>query len=122
MFRRDLSINGPLLGSHIQNPKQQGKLVTVLYGSMLDVAVDVRAGSPTFGQSWWNLMMRAYVNFGVPRGFAHGFVVQSDTAVFLRMRGVFQPVDVIVTLECPHNRVLTGAVTCRSFSGSLAHL
>jgi dTDP-4-dehydrorhamnose 3,5-epimerase len=77
------SARGVLRGLHFQNPKPQGKLVTVLRGSVLDVAVDVRTGSPTFGRH-----VTAELNeenrrqLWVPRGFAHGFVVLSDTADF----------------------------------------
>ena len=77
------SVKNTLRGLHFQNPKSQGKLVTVLRGSVLDVAVDVRAGSPTFGQ---HVMVELNDDnrrqFWVPRGFAHGFIVRSDAADF----------------------------------------
>ena len=78
------SARGVLRGLHIQNPRPQGKLVTVLKGAVLDVAVDVRIGSPTYGRH-----VRVELNdqnrrqFWVPRGFAHGFVVLSESADFL---------------------------------------
>src|ERR1700693_4753988 len=74
---------GVLRGLHIQNPKPQGKLVTVLRGSVLDVVVDVRVGSPTFGRHVAvELNEDNRRQFWVPRGFAHGFVVRSETADF----------------------------------------
>jgi len=78
------SSKGVLRGLHFQNPRPQGKLVTVLRGSVLDVVVDVRRGSPTFGRHVAvALDDENRRQFWVPRGLAHGFVVQSDTADFL---------------------------------------
>ena len=77
------SRRGVLRGLHFQNPDQQGKLVYVLQGEVYDVAVDIRAGSPTFGQ--WEAVILSSENkrqFYVPEGFAHGFLVLSDTALF----------------------------------------
>jgi dTDP-4-dehydrorhamnose 3,5-epimerase len=72
-----------LRGLHLQNPRCQGKLVSVLRGHVLDVAVDVRRGSPTFGQHVAvELSEDNRRQFWVPRGFAHGFVVLSDIAEF----------------------------------------
>jgi dTDP-4-dehydrorhamnose 3,5-epimerase len=72
-----------LRGLHLQNPKMQGKLVMVTRGRVLDVAVDVRAGSPTFGRHVAvELSEDNHRQFWVPRGFAHGFVVQSESADF----------------------------------------
>jgi dTDP-4-dehydrorhamnose 3,5-epimerase len=77
------SVKGTLRGLHFQKPKPQGKLVTVLSGSVLDVAVDVRVGSPTFGQHVMvELNDENRRQVWIPRGLAHGFVVQSDTADF----------------------------------------
>lgn len=77
------SSRGVLRGLHLQNPGAQGKLVTVLRGKVLDVAVDVRRGSPTFGRHVAvELSEDNRRQFWVPRGFAHGFVVLSDTADF----------------------------------------
>jgi dTDP-4-dehydrorhamnose 3,5-epimerase len=79
-----VSCRNVLRGLHLQNPSQQGKLVMVLAGEVLDVAVDVRVGSPTFGQSVSiRLDDRAHRQLWIPRGFAHGFVVLSETATFL---------------------------------------
>ncbi len=77
------SVKGTLRGLHFQNPKAQGKLITVLRGSVLDVAVDIRAGSPTFGQHVMvELNDENRRQFWIPPGFAHGFIVQSDFADF----------------------------------------
>lgn len=72
-----------LRGLHFQNPNPQGKLVSVLQGGVFDVAVDIRKGSPTFGQ-WEGVILSAdnKRQFYVPPGFAHGFCVTSDTALF----------------------------------------
>jgi dTDP-4-dehydrorhamnose 3,5-epimerase len=72
---------GVLRGLHLQNPGPQGKLVTVLRGRVRDVAVDVRRGSPTFGKHVSaELSEENRRQFWVPRGFAHGFAVLSETA------------------------------------------
>jgi dTDP-4-dehydrorhamnose 3,5-epimerase len=74
---------GVLRGLHLQNPLTQGKLVTALRGKVLDVAVDVRVGSPNFGRHV--AVELSEVNkrqLWIPRGFAHGFVVLSETADF----------------------------------------
>ena len=77
------SARGTLRGLHFQNPKPQGKLVTVLRGAVRDVAVDVRIGSPTFGRHVAvDLDDDNRRQFWVPRGFAHGFIVRSDSADF----------------------------------------
>jgi dTDP-4-dehydrorhamnose 3,5-epimerase len=74
---------GILRGLHFQNPNSQGKLVSCLEGSVYDVAVDVRRGSPHFGQ-WVGVELtdRNHRQFWVPPGFAHGFCVTSDYATF----------------------------------------
>ena len=75
------SRRGVLRGLHLQHPNAQGKLVTVVDGAVLDVAVDVRRGSPRFGR--WaavELDADAGVQLWIPPGFAHGFVVLSDAA------------------------------------------
>lgn len=75
---------GVLRGLHYQVRQPQGKLVRVVQGTVFDVAVDVRRASPTFGR-WHGVMLSAENKrqFWVPAGFAHGFVVLSDTADFL---------------------------------------
>lgn len=77
------SASGVLRGLHYQWPKLQGKLVSVLEGEVWDVAVDIRRGSPTFGQ-WTAVLLNAENkrHFWIPEGFAHGFVVLSERALF----------------------------------------
>lgn len=77
------SSRGVLRGLHYQNPQGQGKLVQVLKGEVFDVAVDIRLGSPTFGKAVTCLLSgENHRQFYVPVGFAHGFCVLSDTALF----------------------------------------
>lgn len=78
-----LSERGVLRGLHYQWPQPQGKLVSVLEGEVYDVAVDIRRGSPDFGR--WTAIILSAENkreFYIPEGFAHGFVVLSERAVF----------------------------------------
>ena len=77
------STKGVLRGLHFQHPHGQGKLVSVVQGEVFDVAVDIRVGSPTFGQ-WEGILLSGenHRQFWVPVGFAHGFCVLSETAVF----------------------------------------
>lgn len=77
------STKGILRGLHFQNPNSQGKLVQVLSGEVFDVAVDIRVGSPTFGQ-WVSqvLSSKNHKQMYIPNGFAHGFCVLSETAIF----------------------------------------
>jgi dTDP-4-dehydrorhamnose 3,5-epimerase len=77
------SSKGVLRGLHYQWPNPQGKRVSVLEGEVYDVAVDIRRGSPTFGQ-WAGVMLSAdnHRHFWIPEGFAHGFCVVSDYATF----------------------------------------
>ena len=77
------SARGTLRGLHFQKTKPQGKLVRVVRGEVYDVAVDIRKGSATFGE--WEGIILSEENkkqFWMPPGFAHGFVVLSDTADF----------------------------------------
>ena len=78
------SVAGVVRGLHFQKPPfTQAKLVRVIKGAVLDVAVDIRKGSPTFGKHVAvELSEHNHRQFFVPRGFAHGFAVLSDEAVF----------------------------------------
>lgn len=78
------SAKGVLRGLHYQQPNPQGKLVRVIAGMAWDVAVDLRAGSPTFGK-WVGLELSAENKrlFWVPPGFAHGFVSLEDGTDFV---------------------------------------
>jgi dTDP-4-dehydrorhamnose 3,5-epimerase len=78
------SVKGVLRGLHYQIQQPQGKLVRVVQGEVFDVAVDIRQSSSTFGQ-WVGTHLSAENKhqLWVPEGFAHGFVVLSDTAEFL---------------------------------------
>jgi dTDP-4-dehydrorhamnose 3,5-epimerase len=78
------SIKGVLRGLHFQAPPfEQGKLVRVVLGSVLDVAVDIRVGSPTYGK--WESMVLSSSNklmAWIPEGFAHGFITLADDTIF----------------------------------------
>ena len=91
------SAYGVIRGLHLQNPSTQGKLVSVMRGRVLDVAVDVRVGSPTFGQhAAVELNEENRRQLWVPRGFAHGFAVLSDTAdFFYKCDNAYSPKDEI---------------------------
>lgn len=79
-----MSSYGVMRGLHFQRPPfTQSKLVRCVRGAVLDVAVDIRKGSPTYGQHVAvELTEENHLQFLVPRGFAHGFAVLSETAVF----------------------------------------
>ena len=78
------SKKGVLRGLHFQKKNPQGKLVRVVSGEVYDVAVDLRKGSDTYGK-WYGVLLSAEIKkqFYVPEGFAHGFVVMSETAEFV---------------------------------------
>lgn len=80
---QSLSRRGVLRGLHFQHPRGQGKLIAVLVGEVFDVVLDVRRGSPSFGR-WlgWRLSGENKHQLWVPPGFAHGFYVLSDQALF----------------------------------------
>ena len=87
------SSKGVLRGLHYQAPQWQGKLVRVVQGEIFDVAVDIREGSATFGQ-WvgFTLNDQNKQQLYVPEGFAHGFVVTSDTAeVVYKCTSLYEP-------------------------------
>ena len=80
---QSMSVKGVLRGLHYQKEHPQGKLVRVIQGRVFDVAVDLRAGSPTYGQ-WYGVELTAEnkKQFYISEGFAHGFLVLSQTAEF----------------------------------------
>jgi len=77
------SVKGVLRGLHYQYRQPQGKLVSVMEGRIFDVAVDIRRGSPSFGQ-WAGAELSAenHRQMYIPEGFAHGFLVLSSSALF----------------------------------------
>jgi dTDP-4-dehydrorhamnose 3,5-epimerase len=79
-----LSQRGVLRGLHYQlNPMSQAKLVRVVIGEVLDVVVDIRKKSPTFGKSYsLNISAENKRQLYIPRGFAHGFIVLSEECIF----------------------------------------
>jgi dTDP-4-dehydrorhamnose 3,5-epimerase len=82
-----------LRGLHFQHPNDQLKLVQVLHGAVYDAVVDVRVGSPTFGK-WYGVELSSenHLQLLVPEGFAHGFVVISETAVvYYKAQGKYDP-------------------------------
>ena len=89
------STRGVLRGLHFQKEHPQSKLVRVVRGEVFDVAVDLRPGSPTYGE-WEGVVLSAENRrqFFIPRGFAHGFLVLSDTAEFCyKCDDVYHPND-----------------------------
>jgi dTDP-4-dehydrorhamnose 3,5-epimerase len=89
------STRGILRGLHAQRLKPQGKLIRVLQGEVFDVAVDIRRGSPTFGQ-WVGVMLSAdkFNQIYVPPNYAHGFCVVSDIAeVEYKCTDLYAPAD-----------------------------
>lgn len=87
------SSRGVLRGLHVQHPHAQGKLVQVLRGEVFDVAVDVRRGSPWFGQ-WVGVLLSGENKrqFWVPEGFAHGYYVTGEDALFTyKCTALYQP-------------------------------
>ncbi|MBL0104503.1 MAG: dTDP-4-dehydrorhamnose 3,5-epimerase [Bacteroidetes bacterium] len=82
---QSISKKGVIRGLHLQHPPyEQGKLVRVARGSVLDVALDLRAGSPTFGRHYSvELNQENQLSLWIPPGFAHGFVALEEDTVFL---------------------------------------
>ena len=80
---QSMSVKGVLRGLHYQKQYPQGKLVRAVRGTVFDVAVDLRADSETYGK-WFGVVLSAEnkKQFFIPKNFAHGFVVLSDTAEF----------------------------------------
>ena len=89
------SARGVLRGLHYQLRRPQAKLCRVVQGEVLDVAVDIRGGSPHFGK-WVGVVLSAQNHHAlyIPKGFAHGFVVLSESADFLyKCSDYFDPAD-----------------------------
>lgn len=89
------SIKGTLRGLHYQLRRPQAKLCRVVEGQALDVAVDIRVGSPTFGK-WTSVLLSAneHNQIYVPSGFAHGFLTLSDSVQFLyKCSDFYDPAD-----------------------------
>jgi dTDP-4-dehydrorhamnose 3,5-epimerase len=77
------SKKGILRGLHFQYPQSQGKLIQVLSGEVIDVVVDIRVGSPTYGQWIGEVISESnHRQMYIPPGFAHGYCVTSETALF----------------------------------------
>lgn len=91
------SRQGVLRGLHFQYPNPQGKLVHVLDGEIYDVAVDLRSGSPSFGQ-WLGVHLSPHQQIWLPPGLAHGFCVTSSRATILYKCTDFYRPDAEVTL------------------------
>ena len=92
---QSMSVKGVLRGLHFQKQYPQGKLVRVIKGSVFDVAVDLRASSPTYGQ-WYGevLSEENKKQFYISEGFAHGFLVLSDVAEFCyKVTDFYRPGD-----------------------------
>lgn len=92
---QSMSVKGVLRGLHFQKQYPQGKLVRVIRGEVFDVAVDLREGSPTFGQ-WHGVILSAEnkKQFYISEGFAHGFLVLSDEAEFVyKVTDFYHPGD-----------------------------
>ena len=94
---QSMSVKGVLRGLHAQKDYPQGKLVRVISGRVFDVAVDMRPGSETYGK-WYGLELTAEnkKQFYISEGFAHGFLVLSDTAEFCyKVTDFYHPGDEI---------------------------
>ena len=92
---QSMSVKGVLRGLHFQKTNPQGKLVRVIRGAVFDVAVDLRAGSETYGR-WFGIELTAEnrKQFYVSEGFAHGFLVLSDEAEFCyKVTDFYRPED-----------------------------
>ena len=92
---RSVSTRGTLRGLHFQKTRPQGKLVNVTHGEVFDVAVDLRRSSNTFGR-WYGIRLNSESGdlFYIPPGFAHGFLVISETAGFIyKCTDVYFPDD-----------------------------
>ncbi len=92
---QSMSVKGVLRGLHFQKTFQQGKLVRVVHGEVFDVVVDIREGSNTYGK-WYGVILSSEKKnmFYIPEGFAHGFLVLSETAEFAyKLSDYYHPED-----------------------------
>jgi len=113
------SSHGTLRGLHYQYPTMQGKLVAVLAGSVFDVVVDIRRGSPHFGR-WAGIELSGENRrqIWVPRGFAHGFVVTSDSAdVFYKVDDAYRPAEEYAVAWDDPDIAIDWPVAARHLSG-----
>ncbi len=120
---------GVLRGLHYQLGVPQGKLVRVLSGHIWDVAVDLRPGSPDFGRwAGFDLTGDEVESLWIPAGFAHGFVVLSETAsVFYKTTGLYHPAgercvrwdDPTLKISWPLDRIGVPSVSAKDAVGSL---
>jgi len=96
-----MSRRGVLRGLHFQQPKAQGKLVQVIAGAVFDVAVDIRLGSPSFGR-WVSVELSADNGhqLWIPPGFAHGFQVLSEQALFMYHCSALYAADCDAAIHC----------------------
>ncbi len=89
---RSFSHAGVLRGLHFQNPSPQGKFVSVAYGSVFDVAVDIRPDSPTF-KKWFGELLSAEngLSLWIPIGFAHGFAALTEAVLVYQVTDYYNP-------------------------------
>lgn len=121
------SVRGVLRGLHYQIRQSQGKLVRVVAGEVFDVAVDIRKSSPTFGQHVaLRLSAENKLMLWVPAGFAHGFVVLSESAEFLyKTTDYFAPAhdrsllwnDPALKIDWPHAEMGTPQLKAADING-----
>jgi dTDP-4-dehydrorhamnose 3,5-epimerase len=100
------SAHGVVRGLHYQQPQPQGKLVQVVHGAVFDVAVDIRRGSPDFGR-WISAELSAdnHRQLWVPPGFAHGFQVLSEQAMFVYHCSALYVAEHDAAIHCQHSNL-----------------
>lgn len=128
---QSFSRKGVLRGLHYQLGQQQGKLVRAVSGSIYDIAVDLRRNSPTFGQwAGFNLVKEKLQFLWIPEGFAHGFLVLSESATVLyKTTALYYPQgercirwdDPDLAIEWPLRKLRTGEpiLSAKDAAGSL---
>jgi len=128
---QSFSRRGVLRGLHYQLGEPQGKLVRILSGHIWDVAVDIRKGSPDFGK-WaaFHLTANEIESLWIPEGFAHGFLVLSETAdVLYKTTRFYHPVgercirwdDPTLNIAWPLDEIGTPSVSAKDAAGALFH-